>query len=61
MSSLAAPASPVAGLGVAVSGIVLAVSLTLAFRVMAALERARQRTRPSFAQAWKEFLAGRRP
>jgi hypothetical protein len=59
-ASLTAPASPAAGLGVAVSGTVLAVSLALAVRVVAALERARPRSRRPFGQAWEEFRASRR-
>ena len=42
-SALGASASPSTGLRVAASGLVLLVSLTLATRVMIALERARRR------------------
>jgi len=44
-SAWAAPPSPFTGLRVAVSGLVLLVSLTLAVRVMVALERVRRRSR----------------
>ena len=44
-SALAAPPSPLTGLRVAVSGLVLLASLTLATRVMIAAERARRRDR----------------
>lgn len=45
MTSLKAPASPAAGLGVALSGSLLAVALLLAGRVLLALERARRNAR----------------
>jgi hypothetical protein len=41
---LGAPPGPLTGLRVAVSGLVLVVSLALALRVMMALDRARQRS-----------------
>jgi len=44
-SALAAPASPFTGLRVAASGLVLIASMTLATRVMLALDRARRRSR----------------
>jgi hypothetical protein len=44
-SALAAPSGPLTGLRVATSGLVLLVSLTLAARVMIAVERARRRAR----------------
>lgn len=44
-SALAAPPSPFTGLRVAVNGLVLMSSMTLATRVMLALERARRRAR----------------
>lgn len=44
-SALSAQPSPLVGLRVAASGLVLLGSLTLAARVMIALERARRRTR----------------
>jgi hypothetical protein len=44
-SALGAPPSPLTGLRVAGSGLVLLVSLTLAARVMIALDRARKRAR----------------
>jgi hypothetical protein len=44
-SALAAPPGPFTGLRVASSGLVLLVSLTLAARVMIAIERARKRAR----------------
>jgi len=44
-SALAAPPSPLTGLRVAVSGLVLITSLTLATRVMIAVERIRRKAR----------------
>ena len=44
-SALAAPPSPLTGLRVAASGLILLGSLTFAARVMIALERARRRAR----------------
>ena len=44
-SALAAPPSPLTGLRVAISGLVLIASLTLTVRVVIAVERARKQTR----------------
>lgn len=46
-SALAAPASPFTGIRVAVSGLILVLSVGLAIRVMAALDRARRSARES--------------
>ena len=48
-AGLGADPGPLTGLSVAVSGIVLAVALTLAARVMVASERARRRVSPGDA------------
>jgi len=44
-TALAEPADPLTGLRFAVSGLILAVAIVLAGRVMTALERARRRAR----------------
>ena len=44
-SALAAPPSPITGLRVGISGLVLIASLTLTVRVVFAVERARKQTR----------------
>lgn len=43
-ASLGAPPQPIAGIGVAVSGLVLTVSITLAGRILIAAERSRRRS-----------------
>lgn len=59
-SALTAASGPITGLRVAASGVVLLGSLTLAARVMFALESARRRARPAQAPTSHRDLDARR-
>ena len=59
-SALSAAPGPITGLRVAASGVVLIAALTLATRLMAALERARKRARAGQAPTSQRALDVRR-